>query len=199
MKNKKVPHKLKLNESYEPFSDGTKDHYGASLKIQQVVSYEDLSDEWKGKYEYVREQKSEMFAENPIFLVGYFYIVLNPFDSGRDIYCIYRTLQGWPKYPCVLVSANNNKWVRLNPPRVLDIFTDKLGEVVIDIDDMDYYKKQYQLYCESKVEKEPQIVFITKEVPKKEVCKKNKVTAKKTLITMKQIMNAVKFIITGNK
>lgn len=106
--------KLKLNTSYFPFSYKRDSFYGAELKIQQVVKESELNNEWKSKYENYKNQLKSIFDDNTYFIIGYFYEVRHPLNCAPIPKYAKSTIQGWPKYPCVLAMTNRNTWIRID-------------------------------------------------------------------------------------
>ena len=94
--------KLKLNTSYFPFTYKRGSFYGAELKIQQIVKESELNNEWKSKYENYRNQVKYIFDIDAYFIIGYLYEVRHPLNWSPLPKYAKSTIQGWPKYPCVL-------------------------------------------------------------------------------------------------
>ena len=136
--------KLKLNTSYFPFSYKRDSFYGAELKIQQVVKESELNNEWKSKYENYKNQLKSIFYDDTYFIIGYFYEVRNPLNWAPLPKYAKSTIQGWPKYPCVLAMTNRNTWIRIDLASVEIEIRNHLNEKTeLDITSFENYKTEH--------------------------------------------------------
>ena len=155
--------KLKLNTSYFPFSYKRGSFYGAELKIQQIVKESELNNEWKSKYENYRNQLESIFDIDTYFIIGYFYEVRNPFNYAPIPEYAKSTIQGWPKYPCVLAMTNRNTWIRIDLASVEIEIRNHLNEKTeLDIANFEYYKTEH-LSNRFNKNLEPQEIWISNE------------------------------------
>ena len=155
--------KLKLSTSYFPFLYKRVSFYGAELKIQQIVKESELNDEWKSKYENYRNQLESIFDIDTYFIIGYFYEVRNPFNCTPLPKYAKSTIQGWPKYPCVLAMTNRNTWIRIDLASVEIEIRNHLNEKTeLDITNFDKYKTEH-LSNRSNKNLEPQEIWVSNE------------------------------------
>ena len=136
--------KIKLNTSYFPFLYKRDSFYGAQLKAQQIIKESGLNDEWKIKYENYKNQLKSIFDDDTYFIIGYFYEVRNPFNCAPIPKYAKSTIQGWPKYPCVLAMTNRNTWIRIDLTSVEIEIRNHLNEKTeLDITSFENYKTEY--------------------------------------------------------
>ena len=155
--------KLKLNTSYFPFLYKRGSFYGAELKIQQILKESDLNNEWKSKYENYRNQLEFIFDNDTYFIIGYFYEVRHPFNWTPIPRYAKSTIQGWPKYPCVLAMTNRNTWIRIDLASVEIEIRNHLNEKTeLDITSFDKYKTEH-LSNRFNKNLEPQEIWISNE------------------------------------
>ena len=155
--------KLKLNTSYFPFSYKRGSFYGAELKIQQIVKESELNNEWKSKYENYRNQVKSIFDIDTYFIIGYFYEVRNPFNCASLPKYAKSTIQGWPKYPCVLAMTNRNTWIRIDLASVEIELRNHLNEKTeLDIANFENYKTEH-LSNRFNKDLEPQEIWVSNE------------------------------------
>ena len=155
--------KLKLNTSYFPFLHKRGSFYGTELKIQQILKESDLNNEWKSKYENYRNQLESIFDNDTYFIIGYFYEVRNPFNCAPLPKYAKSTIQGWPKYPCVLAMTNRNTWIRIDLASVEIEIRNHLNEKTeLDITNFDKYKTEH-LSNRFNNDLEPQEIWISNE------------------------------------
>ena len=155
--------KLKLNTSYFPFSYKRGSFYGAELKIQQVAKESELNNEWKSKYENYRNQVKSIFDIDTYFIIGYFYEVRNPFNWAPLPKYAKSTIQGWPKYPCVLAMTNRNTWIRIDLASVEIEIRNHLNEKTeLDIANFENYKTEH-LSNRFNKDLEPQEIWVSDE------------------------------------
>ena len=155
--------KLKLSTSYFPFLYKRGSFYGAELKIQQIVKESELNDEWKSKYENYRNQLESIFDIDTYFIIGYFYEVRNPFNCTPLPKYAKSTIQGWPKYSCVLAMTNRNTWIRVDLASVeIELRTHLNEKTELDIAGFDSYKYEHLSNLFNK-NIEPQEIWISNE------------------------------------
>ena len=152
--------KLKLNTSYFPFLYKKGSFYGAELKIQQTVKESELNNEWKSKYENYKNQLGSIFDNETYFIIGYFYEVRNPFNWAPIPKYAKSTIQGWPKYPCVLAMTNRNTWIRIDLASVeIELMTSSNKKTELDVTSFDKYKTEH-LSNRSNKDIEPKEIWI---------------------------------------
>ena len=155
--------KIKLNTSYFPFLYKRDSFYGAKLKAQQIVKESELNGEWRTKYENYKNQLKSIFDDDTYFIIGYFYEVRNPFNWAPMPKYAKSTIQGWPKYPCVLAMTNRNTWIRVDLASVeIELRTPFNEKTELDITDFDSYKYEH-LSNGSNKNIEPQEIWISNE------------------------------------
>ena len=155
--------KIKLNTSYFPFLYKRDSFYGAQLKAQQIVKESELNNEWKAKYENYKNQLKSIFDDDTYFIIGYFYEVRNPFNCAPIPKYAKSTIQGWPKYPCVLAVTNRNTWIRIDLASVeIELRTHLNEKTELDITGFDSYKTEH-LSNRSNKNIEPQEIWISNE------------------------------------
>ena len=155
--------KLKLNTSYFPFSYKRGSFYGAELKIQQIIKESELNNEWKSNYENYRNQLESIFDIDTYFIIGYFYEVRHPFNCAPLPKYAKSTIQGWPKYPCVLAMTNRNTWIRIDLASVEIELRNHLNEKTeLDVTNFENYKTE-NLSNRSNKDLEPQEIWISNE------------------------------------
>ena len=155
--------KIKLNTCYFPFLYKRDYFYGAQLKAQQIVKESELNNEWKAKYENYKNQLKSIFDDDTYFIIGYFYEVRNPFNCAPIPKYAKSTIQGWPKYPCVLAMTNRNTWIRVDLASVeIELRTHLNEKTELDITSFDNYKHEH---LSNKFNKniEPQEICISNE------------------------------------
>ena len=155
--------KIKLNTSYFPFLYKRYYFYGAQLKAQQIVKESELNNEWKTKYENYKNQLKSIFDDDTYFIIGYFYEVRNPFNCAPIPKYAKSTIQGWPKYPCVLAMTNRNTWIRIDLASVeIELRTHLNEKAELDVASFDKYKTEY---LSNRFNKglEPQEIWISNE------------------------------------
>ena len=136
--------KIKLNTSYFPFLYKRDYFYGAQLKAQQIVKESELNNEWKAKYENYKNQLKSAFDDDTYFIIGYFYEVRNPFNCAPIPKYAKSTIQGWPKYPCVLAMTNRNTWIRVDLASVeIELRTPFNEKTELDITNFGNYKTEH--------------------------------------------------------
>ena len=137
--------------------------YGAELKIQQIVKESELNNEWKYKYENYRNQLESIFDIDTYFIIGYFNEVRNPFNWAPIPKYAKSTIQGWPKYPCVLAMTNRNTWIRIDLASVEIELRNHLNEKTqLDITNFDKYKTEH-LSNRFNKDLEPQEIWVSDE------------------------------------
>ena len=155
--------KIKLNTCYFPFLYARGYFYGAQLKAQQIVKESELNNEWKAKYENYKNQLKSIFDDDTYFIIGYFYEVRNPFNWAPMPKYAKSTIQGWPKYPCVLAMTNRNTWIRVDLASVeIELRTHLNEKTELDITGFDNYKCEH-LSNRSNKNIEPQEIWISNE------------------------------------
>ena len=155
--------KIKLNTSYFPFVYKRDSFYGAQLKAQQIVKESELNNEWKTKYENYKNQLKYIFDDDTYFIIGYFYEVKNPFSWAPMQKYATATIQGWPKYPCVLAMTNRNTWIRVDLASVeIELKTPFNEKAELDITNFGNYKHEYSSNRYNK-NVEPQEIWISNE------------------------------------
>ena len=153
--------KIKLNTSYFPFVYKRDSFYGAQLKAQQIVKESELNNEWKAKYENYKNQLKSIFDDDTYFIIGYFYEVKNPFSWAPMPKYAKATIQGWPRYPCVLAMTNRNTWVRVDLASVeIELKTPFNEKTELDITNFGNYKHEHSSNRYNK-NIEPQEIWIS--------------------------------------
>ena len=153
--------KIKLNTTYFPFLYKRGSFYGAQLKAQQIVKESELNDEWKAKYENYKNQLKSIFDDDTYFIIGYFYEVRNPFNWAPIPKYSKSTIQGWPKYPCVLAMTNRNTWIRVDLASVeIELRTHLNENTELDVTNFGNYKHEHSSNRSNK-NIEPQEIWIS--------------------------------------
>ena len=155
--------KIRLNIGYFPFLYNRDSFYGAQLKAQQIVKESELNNEWKAKYENYKNQLKSIFDDDTYFIIGYFYEVRHPFNWAPMPKYAKSTIEGWPKYPCVLAMTNRNTWIRIDLASVeIELRTPFNEKTELDITSFDKYKHEHSSNRSNK-NIEPQEIWISNE------------------------------------
>ena len=153
--------KIKLNTTYFPFLYKRGYFYGAQLKAQQIIKESELNDEWRTKYENYKNQLKSIFDDDTYFIIGYFYEAKNPFHWAPMPKCAKPTIQGWPKYPCVLAMTNRNTWIRVDLASVeIELRTHLNENTELDVTNFGNYKHEHSSNRSNK-NIEPQEIWIS--------------------------------------